>query len=150
MTNVDVIRYIPDREFQPEVITKVSTACEGLCRWVRAMEVYDRVVKVVTPKKAALALAEKELYLQMSMLNEKRAQLQDVLDKLQTLNDEFAEYTRQKKQLEDQIHECQTKLDRAETLIAGLGGERERWNHIVSNLHDQLNNAIGIIYVNLG
>lgn len=39
-------RYIPDREFDPVVIAKVSSACEGLCRWVRAMDVYDRVIKV--------------------------------------------------------------------------------------------------------
>lgn len=39
-------KYIPDREFDPAVIAKVSSACEGLCRWVRAMDVYDRVIKV--------------------------------------------------------------------------------------------------------
>lgn len=27
-------RFMNDRRFQPEVIKKVSTACEGLCRWV--------------------------------------------------------------------------------------------------------------------
>ena len=39
-------RYTPNPDFTPEVIQKVSTACEGLCKWVRAMEVYDRVAKV--------------------------------------------------------------------------------------------------------
>ena len=39
-------RYIPNPDFTPEVIVKVSNACEGLCKWVRAMEVYDRVAKV--------------------------------------------------------------------------------------------------------
>lgn len=40
-------------------------------------------VQVVAPKKAALAEAEGELQMQMNTLNEKRAQLQGVLDKLQ-------------------------------------------------------------------
>lgn len=57
---------------------KVSTACEGLCKWVRAMEVYDRVIKIVAPKKARLGEAEAELAVQMDKLNEKRAQLQEV------------------------------------------------------------------------
>ena len=35
----------------------MSTACEGLCRWVHAIEVYDRVIKIVSPKKAKLAEA---------------------------------------------------------------------------------------------
>ena len=30
-------------------------------RWVRAIEVYDRVIKIVSPKKAKLAEAETEL-----------------------------------------------------------------------------------------
>lgn len=42
------------------------------------MEVYDRVIKVVAPKKIALAEAEEELQAQMFTLNQKRAQLQGV------------------------------------------------------------------------
>lgn len=71
-------RYIPDREFDPERIKTVSMACEGLCKWVRAMEVYDRVIKIVAPKKARLEEAEAELAAQMDTLNAKRAQLQEV------------------------------------------------------------------------
>ena len=52
-------------------------------RWVRAIEVYDRVIKIVSPKKAKLAEAETELARQMDKLNEKRTQLQQVTDKLQ-------------------------------------------------------------------
>jgi dynein heavy chain len=72
--------YIPDRDFDPNIIKNVSTACEGLCKWVRAMEVYDRVIKIVAPKKANLAEAEAELAVQMDKLNEKRAQLQEVMN----------------------------------------------------------------------
>lgn len=40
---------------------QVSKAAYGLCCWIRAMEVYDRVAKVVGPKKEALKKAEGEL-----------------------------------------------------------------------------------------
>ena len=50
---------------------------------MRAMEVYDRVAKVVAPKKAKLAEAEAELSVQMAKLNEKRAELKAVLGKHQ-------------------------------------------------------------------
>ncbi len=33
-------------DFQPAKIKKVSQAAYGLCNWVRAMDTYDRVVKV--------------------------------------------------------------------------------------------------------
>ncbi|CAB3253984.1 unnamed protein product [Arctia plantaginis] len=143
-------KYIPDREFDPAVIAKVSSACEGLCRWVRAMDVYDRVIKVVAPKKAALAEAEAELQAQMNTLNAKRAQLQAVLDKLQALNDEFAEMTRKKKGLEDEIDLCSTKLQRAEQLIGGLGGEKARWTELAHQLQVLLSNIIGDVLLAAG
>lgn len=72
-------RYIPNPEFDPVVIKNASTACEGLCRWVKAMDIYDKVAKVVAPKKIKLAGAESELAVQMDKLNEKRAQLKEVI-----------------------------------------------------------------------
>lgn len=39
----------------------MSKAAYGLCCWVRAMEVYDRVAKVVGPKKEALKKAEAQM-----------------------------------------------------------------------------------------
>ena len=39
-------KYITNPDFHPSLIKNVSSACEGLCSWVRAIEVYDRVAKV--------------------------------------------------------------------------------------------------------
>lgn len=105
-------RYITDRDFVPDIVKAVSTACEGLCKWVRAMDVYDRVAKIVAPKKQALAEAEAELNEQMDTLKMKQAELQVILDKLQSLNDFFAEKSKQKKNLEDEIDNCEKKLTR--------------------------------------
>ncbi|XP_008202999.3 dynein heavy chain 3, axonemal [Nasonia vitripennis] len=143
-------KFMNDRSFQPEVIKKVSTACEGLCKWVRAMEVYDRVIKVVAPKKAMLAEAEAELAAQMETLNAKRALLQEVTDKLQQLNDEFAECMREKKKLEDQIELCMQKLERAEKLLGGLGSEKSRWSEAAATLGASLGNVIGDILLASG
>ena len=82
-------KFIPDPGFDPMSIRSVSTACEGLCRWVRAMDTYDRVFKVVAPKQARLAQAESELAEQMVKLNAKRAELKQYIDKLNGLNDQF-------------------------------------------------------------
>ncbi|XP_020300595.1 dynein heavy chain 3, axonemal isoform X2 [Pseudomyrmex gracilis] len=143
-------KFINDRSFQPEAIKKVSTACEGLCKWVRAMEVYDRVIKVVAPKKAMLAEAEAALAIQMEMLTDKRNLLQEVSQKLQSLNDEFAECMREKKKLEDQIDYCTQKLERAEKLLSGLGGEKTRWSEIATTLGISLDNVIGDVLLSSG
>ena len=49
-----------------------------------------------------------------------------VTDKLQALNDEFEVMVQKKKDLEANIDLCSKKLDRAEKLIGGLGGEKVR------------------------
>ena len=39
--------YINNPEFDPDKVRTASSAAEGLCKWIRAMEVYDRVAKVM-------------------------------------------------------------------------------------------------------
>ena len=78
MTLLPHDRYIPNEDFNPAIVRNASKACEGLCKWVKAMDVYDRVAKVVAPKKIKLAEAEAELAVQMEKLNQKRAQLKEV------------------------------------------------------------------------
>ena len=82
-------RFIEDPIFEPVSIRSVSTACEGLCKWVRAMDSYDKVYKIVAPKQARLAQAEAELAEQMKKLDAKRAELKQYMNKLQLLNDQF-------------------------------------------------------------
>jgi dynein heavy chain len=82
-------KYIPDPNFDPIKIRSVSTACEGLCRWVRAMDKYEAVYKIVAPKQIKLAQAESELSVSMKKLEGKRAELKQYVDKLQALNDQF-------------------------------------------------------------
>ena len=39
-------RYITNSEFDPDIVRHVSSACEGLRKWVIAVETYDEVAKV--------------------------------------------------------------------------------------------------------
>lgn len=70
--------YLTKPDFDPEKMKKVSAACEGLCRWVMAISEYDKVAKVVAPKKKALAEAEATYSEALYELNVKRKQLQEV------------------------------------------------------------------------
>lgn len=38
--------YMTNPDFDPNKVAKASSAAEGLCKWIKAMEVYDRVAKV--------------------------------------------------------------------------------------------------------
>ncbi|XP_064624417.1 dynein axonemal heavy chain 3-like [Lineus longissimus] len=142
--------YIPNADFNPNIIKNASTACEGLCKWVCALDVYDRVAKVVAPKKQKLGEAEADLAIQMKKLNAKRAQLQEVVDKLQALNDQFEAMTQKKKDLEDNIELCSKKLVRAEKLIGGLGGEKDRWTDMAKMLGERFINITGDVLLSSG
>ena len=107
------------------------------------MDTYDHVAKIVTPKKEKLAKAEASLAVQMKKLNAKRDELQEVTDKLQNLNDTFEAKQQMKKDLEDNIDLCEKKLDRAEKLIGGLGGEKDRWTESAKVLGERYINIMG-------
>ncbi|XP_059889045.1 dynein axonemal heavy chain 3 [Delphinus delphis] len=143
-------RFIDHPDFQPAVIKNVSSACEGLCKWVRAMEVYDRVAKVVAPKRERLKEAEGKLDTQMQKLNQKRAELKMVEGRLQSLNDDFEEMNTKKKALEENIEICSQKLIRAEKLISGLGGEKDRWTEAARQLGVRYTNLTGDVLLSSG
>ncbi|XP_068431186.1 dynein axonemal heavy chain 3 isoform X2 [Clinocottus analis] len=150
--NIKKIRdkFVDNPDFQPSIIKNVSSACEGLCKWVRALEVYERVAKVVAPKKERLKLAEDELAVQMATLTVKRTELKKVEDRLQSLNDDLAAMINKKKELEDNIDLCSQKLIRAEKLIGGLGGEKDRWTEAARQLGIRYNNLTGDILLSSG
>lgn len=36
--------YIPNKDFKPHIVAKASSAAEGLCKWIIAMDMYDKVL----------------------------------------------------------------------------------------------------------
>ncbi|XP_023571553.1 dynein heavy chain 12, axonemal isoform X2 [Octodon degus] len=142
--------YLTNPEFDPRKVAKASSAAEGLCKWIMAMEVYDRVAKVVAPKKARLAEAQKSLAETMELLNEKRAELAEVEHHLENLQKTFLEKTEEKAALEDQVELCAKKLQRASQLIGGLGGEKSRWAQAAADLQVTYINLTGDVLVSAG
>ncbi len=63
--------------------------------------------------------------------------LQEVLTKLASLDADLSEKRAKKAQLEADVHMCTVKLDRAQKLIAGLGGEKSRWTAVAGRLGQQ-------------
>ena len=122
--------YIERPEFEPQVVAKASKAAYGLCCWVRAMEAYERVAKVVAPKRAKLGEAEAEFNALQAGLAVKKAELAAVEARVAALNERLAQMNAQQAQLQADVALCETKLDRATKLIGGLGGEKTRWTEV--------------------
>ncbi|PAA47942.1 hypothetical protein BOX15_Mlig003862g8 [Macrostomum lignano] len=142
--------YIPNPEFEPSKVSRASSAAEGLCKWILAMEVYDRVAKVVAPKKAKLAEAESELKSNMEILAQKQGELRAVQDKLAQLKQRLEDAQNEKARLEMEVDLCAKKLDRAKKLIGGLGGEKDRWDQAAKNLQSIYDNLLGDVLISAG
>lgn len=127
-------KYIAESSFTPEAASKASSAAAGLCKWCHAMSTYDRVAKVVSPKKAALVKAQDALAITMSNLAKKKASLKETQDALATLQENLAQSKAKKDDLNEQVELCAAKLVRAKKLIEDLGGEKIRWREFVQNL----------------
>jgi dynein heavy chain len=142
--------YCQNPDFVPEKIRTASLAAEGLCKWVRAMESYDRVAKVVAPKKAKLKEAEGELNVAMASLKVKQDELKAVQGALAKLQADFDAMVAKKDKLVHDVETCILKLGRAEQLIGGLGGEKVRWNQAAIDLNVQFTNLTGDVLISSG
>eukprot|EP00746_Dinoflagellata_sp_MGD_P145028 gnl/MRDRNA2_/MRDRNA2_77702_c0_seq2.p1 gnl/MRDRNA2_/MRDRNA2_77702_c0~~gnl/MRDRNA2_/MRDRNA2_77702_c0_seq2.p1 ORF type:complete len:2303 (+),score=541.45 gnl/MRDRNA2_/MRDRNA2_77702_c0_seq2:266-6910(+) len=139
-----------DPNFEPEVIKKASVAAFGLCKWVRAMIVYDGVAKVVDPKKKALNKAEAEMNAAMTSLAGKKKELKDVQDMVSGLLRDFDLAKKKKDDLGQQVEDCSKRLVRAEKLISGLGGEKSRWTESSQKLGVVYHNLTGDVLISSG
>jgi dynein heavy chain len=149
---IDKIRknYQTNEDFTVEKAEKASKACAGLCKWVKAMDTYDRVAKVVAPKREALKRAEAQLEVTMGQLAAKQAELKEVEDGLAQLQNDFEGANQKKADLLFQVDLCGKKLVRAESLINGLGGEKVRWTEFAKELGLAYTKLTGDVLVSAG
>jgi dynein heavy chain len=139
-----------DPGFDPDTIKKASLAAMGICKWVRAMVVYDKVAKEVGPKKAKLAAAEKTFSDAMAIVAAKTAELAEVIALVNKLVAELEGAKSKMEQLQNQRDDCASKLVRAEKLITGLGGEKASWAANSKKLGLDYTNLTGDILIAAG
>ncbi|XP_075883238.1 dynein axonemal heavy chain 12 isoform X2 [Nelusetta ayraudi] len=142
--------YMTNPDFDPSIVAKASSAAEGLCKWIQAMEMYDRVAKVVAPKKEKLAEAEASYASTTELLNMKRAELKEVEDRLAKLKKDLDDKIEEQVSLENQVEMCARKLERAEKMIGGLGGEKDRWLKEAEDLQNTYDNLTGDVLISAG
>ena len=150
----DVIKKIQplvdNENFTPEQIAKASKACTAICTWTLAMHTYYFIARDVEPKRQALAGAQAELDEVNAMLAKAQGELDAVNAKLAKLEADFNEAIATKAALENEMEVCEGKLERADKLLGGLGGEAVRWAATVDDLKKLEHNVIGDVLVAAG
>lgn len=92
-----------NKNFDPKVVVRASQAAEGLCKWIRAMVLYDEMAKIVTPKKIKLAIAEHDYENTLTFLRERRQMLAELNKKLDNLRENLHETMTKKIRLENEV-----------------------------------------------
>nr|XP_004029568.4 dynein axonemal heavy chain 6 [Gorilla gorilla gorilla]XP_055234907.1 dynein axonemal heavy chain 6 [Gorilla gorilla gorilla] len=140
-------KYINNPDFVPEKVEKVSKACKSMCMWVRAMDLYSRVVKVVEPKRQKLRAAQAELDITMATLREKQALLRQVEDQIQALQDEYDKGVNEKESLAKTMALTKARLVRAGKLTAALEDEQVRWEESIQKFEEEISNITGNVFI---
>ncbi|XP_054282731.1 dynein axonemal heavy chain 7-like [Macrosteles quadrilineatus] len=143
-------KFLTNEDFDPVKVKVASTAAEGLCKWIRALSEYDVQAKIIAPKKAALAVAEADYNTAMAALEIKQAKLREVQKKLADLEAVLEQNKATLNNLQDEVDLCTKKLQRAEELIGGLGGEKDRWSATAKALGERYHLLTGDILVASG
>ncbi|XP_071360020.1 dynein axonemal heavy chain 6 [Trachinotus anak] len=140
-------KYIKNPDFIPEKVEKVSKACTSMCMWVRAMDLYSRVLKEVGPKRENLARAQKELDMTMATLREKQQKLQEVENEINILQEQFDNSVNEKEDLVNTMALTQARLTRAGKLTSALGDEQVRWEESVALFNQEIINVVGNVFI---
>ncbi|XP_038624757.1 dynein heavy chain 2, axonemal [Tachyglossus aculeatus] len=135
--------YCAQPDFQPDIIGRVSLAAKSLCMWVRAMEIYGRLYRVVEPKRIRMNTALAQLREKQAALAEAQEKLREVAEKLEMLKKQYDEKLAQKEDLRKRSEDMEVKLDRAGKLVLGLAGEKARWEETVQGLEADLGYLVG-------
>uniref|UniRef100_A0A8C2B7Q0 Dynein, axonemal, heavy chain 6 n=1 Tax=Cyprinus carpio TaxID=7962 RepID=A0A8C2B7Q0_CYPCA len=140
-------KYITNPDFVPEKVEKVSKACKSMCMWVRAMDLYSRVLKEVGPKREKLAAAQAELDATMSTLKEKQKKLQEVENQIKALQEQFESSVAEKEMLDKTRVLTEVRLGRSGKLTSALGDEQVRWQESITFFEQEIHNVIGNVFI---
>uniref|UniRef100_A0A1B6CU24 AAA+ ATPase domain-containing protein n=1 Tax=Clastoptera arizonana TaxID=38151 RepID=A0A1B6CU24_9HEMI len=135
--------FIDHPEFRPELVANQSKVCKSLCTWVRAVDNYSKIFRIVDPKRKRVEVAEKELSEVMAVLRQKQQNLAEVEAQIAKLEATYDASVSEKANLEATMVLCSARLDRAGRLTMALGNEQIRWEQSVEAFKIQLINLIG-------
>lgn len=99
--------------------------------WVMAMESYGNISRQVAPKKEKLRIAQEALEKKQKSLKEAKQKLQEIQDKLGELKTQYDDKVSLKEKLRQESEQTELKLTRAEKLVTGLSGEKDRWEKTI-------------------
>lgn len=128
-----IAAYTSKDDFLPGYMKKKSEMAGVLCLWVRSVEEYHKALQIVLPKRKKLEQAKKELAEKEARLAKMKAEFDIIKSELDALNENEARFKKESDENKRALDQLQTKIERGEKLISGLGDEKIRWESSLVN-----------------
>jgi len=135
--------FINDGELVPEKVKVVSSAASALCTWIRAVETYARVYRIVQPKKDRYEKAMLELADKQNLLEQSKTELTSIQQRIESLRIEYELKMKEKDTLQRDAEKTAMFLDRATKLLDGVAEKRMIWDRTANELKENLENLLG-------
>nr|XP_034190797.1 dynein heavy chain 6, axonemal [Osmia lignaria] len=142
--------YVTHPEFRPDLVARQSKACKSMCIWVRAIDGYAKIYRVVEPKRQRLQAAEEELRSIEEEVALKQKELAEVEDKIKRLQVQYDTAVKNLQKLESEMELVEARLNRSGRLTSALVDERIRWEEATRGFDRQMVNLTGDILVAAG
>ncbi|DBA03229.1 TPA: hypothetical protein N0F65_011588 [Lagenidium giganteum] len=139
----EVREYLEKEHFNPEIILTKNKAAAGLCSWVVNIVTYYDILVTVEPKRQALAAANIELDAANTRLQQVKALVADLQEKLDKLLEEAAAADKEKEEAIRSVTEGNNKMRLAGSLTKDLSSENVRWGINVLQLQKEKDLLVG-------
>lgn len=135
--------FINDSELIPEKLRAVSSAASALCTWIRAVESYARVYRIVQPKKERYQKAMFELNDKQQLLEQSQNELMNIQARIEALRLDYEVKMKEKDTLQLSAEQTAMFLDRATKLLDGVAEKRTMWDETSKELLINLDHLLG-------
>ena len=122
---------INDPDFTPENLKTKAEAAAGVCNWIKNINLYFDVVVNTEPKRQAVEKAKEDLAVATKTKEDMAALVAELQARLDVLMKTYQEAMDKKQAAEDEALRCETRLSRANRLVAALGSEKGRWGDAI-------------------
>ncbi|MES1904333.1 MAG: Dynein heavy chain 3, axonemal, partial [Paramarteilia canceri] len=114
-------RFLNDKDFNPESISAVSQAAEGICRWVISIEKYH------IPKRESIKSANEKAKILKIDIEKSENILKNLREKLDDLELRNNKYMVDKTKIEKEISLCESRLVNSQELMISLTEHINNW-----------------------
>lgn len=149
-TYIKFKQYSKNPDFKPDIVGRVSKACESMCSWVLAVEKFHEVYRTVRPKEEKVKEANEALEIMRNGLAKKELMLEKIEKHLESFRQKYSDSLAQKQALEDRKELIKNRMNRAVELTAALETEKVRWTKQYEELMSQSELIIGVCLISAG